>query len=63
MTTPVVSRKSRLKENLVIGSKGALADSSKETSVDGHATYSVMIPELNDLFMEKSPQNNSDPSS
>jgi len=49
-------------ENLVIRSKGALADSSDElpTDADVHATYSVFVPELVEKFMEKLEEKHSD---
>lgn len=52
-------------ENLVIRSKGALADSSDEllTDADLYATYSMFAPELVEKFMEKLEEKDSDGSS
>ena len=49
-------------ENLVIRSKGALADSSDELPIDAdvYATYSVFVPELVEKFMEKLEEKHSD---
>jgi hypothetical protein len=52
-------------ENLLIRSKGALADSSDELPIDAdvYATYSVFTPELMEKFMEKPEEKHSDGSS
>jgi hypothetical protein len=52
-------------ENLVIRSKGALADSSDEWPTDGNVypTYSMFAPELLEKFMEKLKEKDSDGSS
>ncbi len=52
-------------ENLVIRSKGALADSSDKlsTDVDVYVTYSVFTPGLMEKFMEKLEEKHSDGSS
>jgi hypothetical protein len=61
----VKGEKKMSEENLVIRSKGALADSSDElpTDADVYATYSIFLPELIDEVLEKSADNRSSGSS